>query len=294
MENAEKTKELLLGYLAVIAAAVLTAVNYELFVFPNSFAPVGINGLITMVQYLFHISIGYLSLLINLPLILLTWKTVNAEYAKKTLTYVLVFSLCSLVLHQWPSFQSLACHTENGTSSILGPLAAGLINGVVYGLALRHGGSTGGTDLIAIWIQKKRPEMNLVWMIFPMNVVVAALSFFVYGRQVEPVILCLIYCYFTSYVSDSMLKGGKSARKFEVVTEQANQLSQRIVTELQHSATVLHAEGMYSKTDKDLVICVVNRKQISHFQRILKEFPDAFAYVSSVNETIGNFKRITG
>lgn len=160
MENAEKTKELLLGYLAVIAAAVLTAVNYELFVFPNSFAPVGINGLITMVQYLFHISIGYLSLLINLPLILLTWKTVNAEYAKKTLTYVLVFSLCSLVLHQWPSFQSLAYHTENGTSSILGPLAAGLINGVVYGLALRHGGSTGGTDLIAIWIQKKRPEMN--------------------------------------------------------------------------------------------------------------------------------------
>ena len=66
------------------------------------------------------------------------------------------------------------------------------------------------------------------------------------------------------------------------------------MTELQHSATVLHAEGMYSKTDKDLVICVVNRKQISHFQRILKEFPDAFAYVSSVNETIGNFKRITG
>ena len=167
MENAEKTKELLLGYLAVIAAAVLTAVNYELFVFPNSFAPVGINGLITMVQYLFHISIGYLSLLINLPLILLTWKTVNAEYAKKTLTYVLVFSLCSLVLHQWPSFQSLAYHTENGTSSILGPLAAGLINGVVYGLALRHGGSTGGNEFSGLPGKRKRAPGKLIWGVFP-------------------------------------------------------------------------------------------------------------------------------
>ena len=252
----------------------------------------GINGLITMVQYLFHISVGYLSLLINLPLILLTWKMVSGDFARKTLTYVLVFSLVSLVLHQgW--LEGVAYHTTNGTSTVLGPMAAGVVNGVVYGLALQCNGSTGGTDLIALWIQRKRPELNLVWLIFSLNAAVAALSFFVYGCQIEPVIMCLIYCYLTSYVSDSMLKGGKSALKFEVVTEHADQLSQQIVTELRRSATVLHAEGMYSKTEKDLVICIINRKQISHFQRILKGFPDAFAYVSSVNEIMGNFKHIT-
>lgn len=292
IKHTEPVWATLRGYAAILSAALLTAVNYELFVFPNSFAPVGINGLITMVQYLFHISVGYLSLLINLPLIFLTWKMVSGDFARKTLVYVFVFSFASLILHQgW--LENVAYHTGNGTSTVLGPVAAGVVNGVVYGLALQCNGSTGGMDLIALWIQRRCPELNLVWLIFMLNAAVAALSFFVYGCQVEPVIMCLIYCYLTSYVSDSMLKGGKSALKFEVVTEHADRLSQQIVTELRHSATVLHAEGVYSKTEKDLVICIINRKQIAHFQRILKEFPDAFAYVSSVNEIMGNFKHIT-
>ena len=277
------------GHAAVAALACLMGVSYELFVFPNAFAPAGINGLATMLQYLLHINIGYLSLLINLPLILLAWKKVDPDFARKTLTFVLVFSGVTLALGQ-ADLSDIAY--DSGSSAILGPVAAGVVSGAVYGWVIRRNGSTGGTDIVAAWVRKKHPEASLVWLIFSLNAAVAVLSFFVYGYQFEPVILCLIYCYLSSSISDTILKGGKAAMKFEVITRQPEALSRELMQQLRHGVTVLHAEGMYSETPRFLLICVVNRHQVVQFQEILSRFPDTFAYVSGVNETLGNFKHI--
>lgn len=281
------------SYLTVAALALLMAMSYECFVFPNSFAPAGINGLATIIQYLFHINIGCFSLLINVPLILLAWRKLDPDFARKSLLFVAVFSCITLTLSQ-SDLGPLVYHTENGTSALLGPVAAGVVSGFVYGLVIRQNGSTGGTDIIAAWVRRKHPEASLVWLIFGLNASVAILSFFVYGCQFEPVILCLIYCYLSSHISDTILKGGKTALKFEVITCHAEPLANRLLQELHHGVTVLPARGMYSDTPRMLLVCVVNRHQIVRFQKILREFPDTFAYVSSVNETLGNFKKVTG
>ena len=86
------------SYALVTGLACVMGVSYELFVFPNAFAPAGINGLATMLQYLLHINIGYLSLLINLPLVLLAWRKVDPDFARKTLVFVLTFSAVTLLL----------------------------------------------------------------------------------------------------------------------------------------------------------------------------------------------------
>ena len=276
-------------YLTVVFLAVMMGVSYELFVFPNAFAPAGLNGLATMVQYVFHVNIGYVSLLMNLPLIFLAWRALNPDYARKSLLYVLVFSGVTLALGRM-DLSEIAY--SGGYSRLLGPVAAGVVSGTVYGWIIRLNGSTGGTDIVAAWMHKLRPEASLVWLIFGLNASVAVLSFFVYGCQFEPVILCLIYCYLTSTIGDHILKGYQTALKFEVVTRQADQLSARLLRELHHGVTVLPARGMYSDTPWNLLICVVNRSQIARFQEILREFPDAFAYVSTVNETVGNFKQV--
>ena len=270
------------SYAITAGLACLMGVSYELFVFPNAFAPAGINGLATMLQYLLHVNIGYLSLLINLPLVLLAWKKVDRDFARKTLVFVLVFSAVTLVLGQ---MDLSAIAYDSGSSAILGPVAAGVVSGAVYGWVIRQNGSTGGTDIVAAWVRKKHPEASLVWLIFSLNAAVAVLSFFVYGCQFEPVILCLIYCYLSSSISDTILKGGKSAMKFEVVTRQPEELSRQLMQQLRHGVTVLQAEGMYSETPRSLLICVVNRHQVVRFQEILARFPDTFACVSSVNET---------
>lgn len=276
-------------YLLIAALAILMGLSYQLFVFPNAFAPAGINGLATMVQYLFDFSIGYMSLLINLPLILIAWKKLNPDFARKSLLFVLVFSGATLLFNRM-DFSAIAY--QGGSSAILGPVAAGVISGAVYGLVIRQNGSTGGTDIVAAWVQKLHPEISLVWVIFMLNALVAALSFFVYGYQFEPVILCLIYCYLSSNISDRILKGGKTALKFEVITQHAEALSAKLIQELRHGVTVLPAQGMYSDTPRALLICVVNRHQIVRFQEILREFPDSFAYISTVSETLGNFQHV--
>lgn len=176
----------LIQYLAIAALAALMGLSYTLFVFPNAFAPAGINGLATIIQYLFHLNIGYISLIINIPLILLAWRALNAAFAKRSLLFVLVFSATTLLLEQM-DLSDIAYHT--GSSEILGPATAGVISGAIYGLVLRLGGSTGGTDIVAAWVHKLHPEASLVWVIFGLNASVAVLSFFVYGNQFEPVIL---------------------------------------------------------------------------------------------------------
>ena len=279
------------SYGIVVGMALIMGLSYELLVFPNAFAPAGINGLATMIQYVFHISIGYFSLVINIPLLLLAWKKVDRDFALKSLTFVLVFSAATLTLNQ-ADLSGVAYHTANGSSAILGPVAAGVISGAVYGMVIRQNGSTGGTDIVAAWVRKGHPEASLVWIIFGLNASVAVLSFFVYGCQFEPVILCLIYCYLSSRVSDSILKGGKRAVKIEVVTEQAEELAKALMIELRHGVTLLPAQGMYSEQPRKLLVCVVNRHQIVSFQKLLERFPGTFAYISDVNETVGNFKHI--
>ena len=279
-------------WLIIPAMAVLMALSYAIFVFPNSFAPAGINGIITMVQYLLHIDIGYLSLAVNLPLFLLTWKSAGNGFSIRSLVFVVVFSIASLLLKR-VDLSAIQYHTENGTSLILGPIAAGAVSGFIYGVLLGRSGSTGGMDLIAAWVRSKRPEAGLVWVIFFLNACVAAVSFFVYGWKFEPVIMCLIYCYVSSKISDSMLRGNKKALKFEVVTDRADELSQVLLRQMRHGVTAVPVEGMFSHCEKKLLVCIVNRHQIVQFQQILASFPGTFSYVSEVTETLGNFKRIT-
>jgi uncharacterized membrane-anchored protein YitT (DUF2179 family) len=244
-----------------------------------------------MVQYLFHFSIGYLSLIINIPLILFAWRRLDPDYARKSLLFVAVFSGVTL----WMNGMDLTDAVyATGYSRLLGPLAAGVVSGGINGMVMRLNGSTGGTDILAAWVRKKNPVFNYVWIIFTLNALVAAASFFVYGRAFEPVILCLVYCFTSSRISDRILKGGKMALKFEVVTRQPRELADRLMRELHHGVTMLSAEGMYSETPNALLVCVVNRYQVVRFQEILAEFPGCFAYVSAVNETVGQFDRRTG
>ena len=277
-------------WLILALCAIAMGWNYELFIFPNQFAPAGFNGIATMIQYLFHFSIGFFSVLVNLPLLLMGWRHLDRLFAMKTALFVLVFALTTLTLNRI-DLSAFVYHTDNGTSTILGPVTAGLINGSLYSVILRHGGSTGGTDIIAALIHKKHPEAGLVWVIFALNAVVAAVSYFVYDFQFEPVILCLIYCYLSSFISNNLMKMGKRALKFEVITEHSERLAAMLMQEMHHGVTVLPAEGMFSGSRKELLICVVNRYQIARFHEILSRFPGTFAYVSDVNETMGNFKK---
>lgn len=278
-------------YLVIILIAIAAAVNYEIFVFPNRFAPAGLNGICTMIQHVFGISVGYLSLLINVPLALLVYFKVNRPLAIRSMVYVVTFSLALLVLDK-VDLSSFYYATENGTSTILGPLVAGIIYGACYSMLVQCSAYSGGTDFIAALIHKKHPEQNTLWLIFGLNVIVAVISYFVYDYKIEPVILCVMYSFMSSTVSDKMGKNGRSAVCFEIITEYPNEISQEIIEKLHHSTTLIPAKGMYSGRETHMLICVVNKTQVAAITRIIRKYPYTFAVMDPVSEVMGNFKRI--
>ena len=284
-------KKKLLSYLVVVGLALACALNYQLFVFPNRFAPAGLNGLCTMIQYLFHISVGYMSLLINIPLAIWAMVKVSRTMAVRSMVYVVAFSL-ALILLQRVDLSRFAYETANGTSKILGPLVAGVINGASYSILARCGANSGGMDFVAAVVHKKHPEMGFFWIIFLINAMVAGCSYFVYGYQVEPVILCFVYSFMSSTVSDRVVRGRRSAVRCEIITDCPEEISEAIITRMHHTATLVPARGMYSNKETHVLLCIVNRNQIPELAELLEEYPHTFAVLSGVSDVIGNFKRL--
>ena len=278
-------------YLLIICLALLNATSYQLFIFSNRFAPAGLNGICTMIQHIFGINVGYLSLMINFPLAIWTYFKVGRSMAVRSMLYVVAFSL-SLIVLEWVDLSAFAYETANGTSKILGPLVAGLINGVVYSTLVRTSGSSGGTDFIAAIIHKDRPELNFFYIVFTINVLVAFASYFVYDYQIEPVILCVMYSFMSSTVSDKMRKSGRSAVRCEIITDHPEELSAAIIHQLRHSATLIPAKGMYSGRETNILICIINKTQLAALSTLIQDYPQTFAVISSANDVLGNFKRI--
>ena len=279
----------ILTYLVIVLIAMTCALNYQLFVFPNQFAPSGLNGICTMIQYVSGISVGYLSLLINIPLALLVFFKVSRPLAVRSMVYVVTFSV-SLVLLGYVDLSDFVYSTEN--SAILGPLVAGVIYGACYNFLLKCSAYSGGTDFIAALIHKNHPEKSVIGLIFSMNVIVAISSFFVYEYKIEPVILCILYAFTSSTVSNRAVKSGRSAVRFEIVTDHPEELSREIIGKLHHSATLVPAKGMYYGKETSIVICVVNKTQTAALDQIIRSYPHTFAIESQVTQVTGNFKHL--
>ncbi len=285
-----KTKKLM-SYLLIVGLGVIFALNYQLFILPNKFAPAGIAGVCTMIQYIFHINMGYLSLVINLPLAVAVYFLVSKPLAKRAFLFVCVFS-GALVAFDYIDLSAYVYATENGTSTILGPIVGGIISGYCNSLLIKAGSHGGGTDYISSLIHKYRPDVNFYWISFMLNAVVALVSYFVYGCQIEPVLLCITYCFCNSSVMDKVSKSGRSAVRFEIVTDEPQAISDAIIRDIHHSATLIPAKGMYRGKETNVLICVVNRTQVAAVSAILRRFNNTFAITSQVNEVMGNFKRL--
>ncbi|MCI5974646.1 MAG: YitT family protein [Clostridiales bacterium] len=298
-----KKKRLIGDYVVVAAMAVLMALNYDLFIVKNRFAPSGLNGVATMIEYITggSFSIAYMSLLINIPLCIFAYFFTEKEFALKTFVFCVIYSAVYFVLQKTAVLARFR-YDAGGADTIYPVLISGMIGGVVYGGAFRRNGSTGGTDIVSKYLSKKNPHLNFFWVLFAINATVAAASYFVYtstdpvtGATVhnyKPVCMCILYSFISSFMANRSLQGGKSAYKFLIITKHAEEIDREIVEKLKHSATKLIGTGVYSNTERDVVICVVSKHQIVDFENIIRKYPDTFAFVETVNETIGNFKQV--
>ncbi len=286
-------------YIVIFFIAVLLAFNYQLFIVKNDFAPAGLNGIATMIQYKTGFSIGYMSLIINIPLCILAYFLVDKRFAKRSLFFCLTYSFVYLLLQKLglEAFQ----YDAQGHDTIFPVILSGVLSGVVYGICFKNSASTGGTDIVSKYISKKKPELNFFYVTFTLNAIVAITSFFVYAKpdiegslsyDYKPVCLCIMYCFISTYIGNYIISGTKKACQFTVITTHPDEITKEIFSELKHGTTQIKAIGTYNKEEKTVLICVVNRHQIVDFKNILQKYDNTFSYCETINETYGNFKKI--
>ena len=269
-------------FIAILAA--INAVNYVIFIFPNKFAPAGLDGLCTMFQDLTDINIGYTSLLINIPLLIVAFFRLDRNYTIKNIAFILSFSVVSAVLGKL-DLSAFYFYTETSISVVLAPVVAGVIRGILYAFTLGANGAGGGIDIIAALIRKKYPHFNIMNIIFAINMCVAVCSYFVYGNQLVPVVCGIIYFYITSQTSTQIQVSKKENAKIEIITQDAGQICTEITETLHLSATILDSHGAYSENANTMVVCIAPKKYIPLIKDILKKFPRTIYFVSIVSES---------
>lgn len=132
-------------------------------------------------------------------------------------------------------------------------------------------------------------------MSFILTSIVAAVSLFVYSENAlnyKPVALCITYCFVSNFVGNYIIKGAKTAYKFTVITTHPTEIAEEITHIIKHGATTLAAHGAYTKADKTVLLCVVNKHQLNDFKNIVEKYDSTFTFYEMVNETYGNFKNV--
>ncbi len=290
----KKSAKSVVEYAVIIAMALLQSVNYHFFIVENNFAPAGLNGLLTMIQYKTGISLSYTTLIVCMPLCVLLFFFVSRKYAVRSAVFTIVNSFSYLYL-QHLGLDSLK-YDAGGHDTVFPAIISGVLAGVISGLCFANHSASGGMEMVSKYISKINPTSNFFVVSFILNALVAIVSLFVYSDKgfldYKPVALCITYCFVSSAVGNYILKGSKTAYKFTIITTHADEISSDIMHILHHGATKISATGAYTGGEKDVLICVVNKHQLTDFKKIVNNYDATFSFYELVNETYGNFKHI--
>ena len=279
--------------LTVLSSFLIAFAAYSL-IEPNNFTIGGASGIAILVNVATNGKVPQWIILlsINLPLVVLAFIFVKRRFAILSAiniglqtTWLLVFEE---VFHDsvWIEFAG------NG-EKIFAAIAAGLCIGFAIALAFKSGGSTGGADILAVIIQKKFAATSIAWMLFIINCIVISASIFVFeadtlALRLLPIMMSAFESYIESKTNEAVTNGFHSAREFRIITEKPEEMAAVLMHELSRGVTAIPATGMYTKTTKTMLLCVVSRRQVVALRRIMKTVdPDSFAVMSNVSQVLG-------
>ena len=286
-------KELVLDVFYAIIAGIIVGTAYHFFQNSNNFAPGGVGGLATITHHLIENRISWSILMVafNLPIFVLVSAIVNKKLGFMLSIYMLVQSFIPKLYDFLGARPYCLANNGDDFNIVFACIVTGVVSGFGFSIMLRRFGASGGTYGISALIKHARPETNIAYVAFIMDASVVFIAFFVYGMKVTPVICTLLNLFVANVIVDRGLSGIKNGYKFEIITSNPDELSAELMEKLRHGVTEIRVHGMYSDTDKFMLVCIINKRQIGDMMRIIKKYPGTFASFGKVNEVFGNFKR---
>jgi len=271
-------------YFWITFGILLTAWAFDAFLIPNRIAAGGVTGLATVIYYLLKdaglptIPVGVQMLIANILLLGIGIRARGWRYGAKTIYGAVGLSLAIDLMAQYVPHLA-------GNDHLLAVLWGGALTGIGLGMVFRVGGNTGGTDIIAQLLTKKVP-----FGVGQLMLAIDAAVIFIAGLKFGPELaLYGAVAVFVSGATIDVVQEGLSTEKAAFIFSKMNEaIGHAILTELGRGATGFAARGLYTGEDREVIFCVVSRRELDDLKRIVHVLdPDAFIVISDVHEALG-------
>ena len=265
------------SYAQIILGALIGGAAYPLFMTPNKIAPGGITGIATILNHLFQWPVGTVTLILNVPLFLISYRAMGRIFAFRSLVATLFFTLFIDVLPLQPMT----------TDPLLGALYGGVMLGAGLGLIMRGGATTGGSDMVARMVNKRFQFISTGSFLFAIDFAVVVSAGFLIGAT--EALYSLICIFLSARIMDTIIIGFSSNKACFIISSRWQEISDRIMRDMDRGVTQLTARGAYTGAERPTLLCVIGRSEIMALKRILREEDEkAIVIIVEAHEAIGD------
>ena len=278
-ESKFSTKEFIKYLIYNFVGSYLYAAGVHVFTRPHNFAPGGITGIATILNYLFDFPIGIGVTILNLPLVFLAAKFISKSFAIKTIGSLAIFTFCADYLVKFlPQY--------NG-DALLASLFGGAIMGVGLAAIYLSGSTTGGTVIIGVLLKKLLPHIPIGKLGFAVDFFVVGISIFVF-KNIDAALYAVLNIFTANKFMDSIVYGKNTNKLIFIITNKSDEVKSKIISEIKRGVTLLEGEGGYDHSKKNIIMCVVSKAQFVKVKDLAKQLDDnAFIIVSDAGDIYG-------
>jgi len=287
-------KKVVKSYFSIALGCFIVTISMNLFLIPYKLAPGGVSGLSTVLYYVFNgiIPVGILMLILNVPLFIIGYKSKGRKFLFRSIFGAGILSL--MIDSTYILFNRIINeHFINFDNTMADPdlLLYALIGGGIMGfglaIVLREDATTGGTDLISSVLHQVFPRFSVGQHLLFMDGLVIIFAAIVFNS-----VKLGLYAAMTLYVStktiDAYLEGIRFSKSLLIISDNSEQIAQRLLEEVDRGVTGLSGKGMYSRQDKTVLLCVVKREEIPVVKDIVRSCDEkAFVLLMDAREVLG-------
>ena len=271
-------KNSILEILGTILGAFIIAIAVSLFLLPNKLSSGGIAGIATITYYLLNIPMGISMLIINIPLFLMSILKIGKAFFVKSIIGTISLSVFIDILDKLTPLTSdkfLAC------------IYGGILMGVGTAILLKVNSSTGGTDLFSYLAKIYKPTIKVGEIIFLIDIAIVALNM-IFLREIEIGLYSAIAIYIMGKIIDILFEGIYFTKLIYIVSDNAETIAKEIGENIGRGTTGIYGKGMYTNTDKLILMCAVTRKDIARTIQIIKKIDKkSFVIITNSREVLG-------
>lgn len=262
-----------------IIGGILYSIGVYTFAKSGEFAPGGVTGLALLCNKLWELPIGVSTLVINIPVVILSYKVLGRKFLLKSFQTMLISTiLIDGIFPYTPLYQG---------NRLLSAVFTGVFMGAGLALIYMRGSSTGGSDFLNVTIRKLWPHFSMGQIVMMTDIGIICIGGLVYG-DIDAVLYGVISTYATSLVIDKILYGAGSGKLAIIITQDGKATADRIDKETQRGATLVKAKGAYSGDDRDMVMCACSKAEITKVRVAAYEVdPSAFVMITEASEVFG-------